>query len=80
MIILYTQNLAKQIGLGNRKIDLPEFANPDAYGMEMFFYTKEKRFYTFVTRSHDTQSLSMILRKKILKTSQLLSMSTLTIT
>ena len=31
MIILYTQNLAKQIGLGNRKIDLPEFANPDAF-------------------------------------------------
>ena len=43
MLILYTQNLAKQIGLGNRKIDLPEFANPDALWHGNVFLHKRKK-------------------------------------
>ena len=43
MIILYTQNLAKQIGLGSRKIGLPEFANPDALWHGNVFLHKRKK-------------------------------------
>lgn len=43
MIILYTQNLAKQIGLGNRKIALPESSNPDALWYGNVFLHKRKK-------------------------------------
>ena len=43
MIILYTQNLAKQIGLGNRKIGLPENSNPDALWHGNIFLYKRKK-------------------------------------
>lgn len=43
MIILYTQNLAKQIGLNNRKIALPDSSNPDALWHGNVFLHKRKK-------------------------------------
>ena len=77
MIILYTQNLAKQIGLGNRKIALPESSNPDAlWHGNVFLHNRKKvlhlcheasRYTIFIydLKKKDFENLPAIINKHL---------------
>jgi len=77
VIILYTQNLAKQIGLGNRKIALPESSNSDALWHGNVFLHKRKKvlhlcheasrytIFIYNLRKKDFENLPDIINKHI---------------